>query len=76
MQNNAIFLKKFNVNYSLKSLLNLLQYYFSFMFWFFGLNAYGILVPNQGWNPHFLHWKFKVLTTGPGKFQTTLFLWS
>ena len=68
------FKKNFNVNYSLKSLLNLLQYYFSFMFWFFGLYAYGILASNQGWNPHLLHWKFKVLTTGPGQFQTMLFL--
>ena len=25
----------------------------------------GILVPNQGLNLHFLHWKYKVITTGP-----------
>ena len=54
------FKKNFNVDYFLKSLLNLLQYYFCFMFWFFGLNAYGILVPHQGWNPHFLHRKFSL----------------
>ena len=29
----------------LKSLLNLLQYYFCFAFWFLGHKAYGILVP-------------------------------
>ena len=43
----------------LKSLLNLLQYCFCFMFWFFGHEACGILAPNQGSNPHSLHWKAK-----------------
>ena len=32
--------------------------------------ACGILVPNQRWNPRSLHWKLRVLTTGPpGKSQ-------
>ena len=42
-----------------KSLLNLLQHYFCFLFVFFGLEACGILVPDQGLNPHALHWKAK-----------------
>ena len=29
------------------------------MFWFFGHQAYGILAPNEGSNPHPLHWKAK-----------------
>ena len=36
----------------LKSLLNLLQYYFCFMFYFFGCKAHGILVPVQGLSLH------------------------
>lgn len=31
----------FNMDHFLKSLLNLLQYYFCFMVWFFGQEAYG-----------------------------------
>ena len=31
----------FNMDHFLKSLLNLLQYYFRFMVWFFGQKAYG-----------------------------------
>ena len=42
-----------------KSLLNLLQYCFCFMFWCLGCEACGILVPDQGSNPHPLHWKAK-----------------
>ena len=46
----------------LKSLLSLLQYFFCFMFWFFGPQACGILAPR----PPAL--EGKVLTTGlPGK---------
>ena len=41
----------------LKSLLNLLQYCFCFMFWFFGHEARGLLAPQP--NPHPLHWKAK-----------------
>ena len=40
------------------------------MFWCFGCEACGFLVPYQGLNPHPLHWKGEVLTTGPpGKSQ-------
>ena len=42
----------------------------SFMFWFFGFEACGILAswPDQGSNLHPLHWQCRVLTTGlPGK---------
>ena len=39
------------------------------MFWVFGHEAYGIYLPNQGFNMHPLHWK-GVLTTGlPRKSQ-------
>ena len=34
-----------------KTLLNLLQYYFNFMFWFFGREACGILTPWSGIKP-------------------------
>ena len=34
-----------------KSLLNLFQYCFCFMFWFFGLKAYRILTPRPGVEP-------------------------
>ena len=34
-----------------KSLLNLLQYCFCFMFWFFGPKACGILAPQPGIEP-------------------------
>ena len=48
-----------------KSLLNLLQYYFSFLFFFFfGLQACGVLAPEPGIEPSPLHWKV-VLTFGP-----------
>ena len=43
----------------LKSLLNLLHYCFCFMFWFFGKEAYGLLLPDQELNLHPLHWKAK-----------------
>ena len=43
----------------LKSLSNLLQYCFCFMFCFFRPEACGILAPNQGLNRHSLHWKVK-----------------
>lgn len=44
-----------------------------FLFFFFGLAPWhvGMLFPNQGLNPHKLHWKRGVLTTGPpGKSHT------
>ena len=36
------------MTFFLKSFLNLLQYCFCFMFWFFGHKAYGILAPQLG----------------------------
>ena len=49
----------------LKSLLNLLQYYFCFMFWFIGQEACGILVPWLGIEPAHPALEGKALTTGP-----------
>ena len=40
-------------------MLNLLQYCFCFMFWFFGLKVRGILAPPPGIYPHPLHCKIK-----------------
>ena len=52
----------------LKSLLNLLQYCFCFMFWFFGLRACGISVPLPGIEPTPPALEGEVLpTTLPGK---------
>ena len=42
----------------LKSLLNLLQYFFCFLFWFFGPEACGILSPWPEIKPTPLHWKW------------------
>ena len=54
----------------LKSLLNLLQYCFCFMFWAFGCEACGILAHPPGIKPTPHELDSKVLTTGPpGKFQ-------
>ena len=49
----------------LKSLSNLLQYCFCFMFWFFGCEACGILAPQPGIEPAPPALEGKVLTTGP-----------
>ena len=49
----------------LKSLLNLLQCCFCFMFWFFGHEACGILVPRPGIEPTPPALESEVLTTGP-----------
>ena len=49
----------------LKSLLNLLQYSFCFMFWFFGCEACGILAPWPGIEPALPVLEGEVLTTGP-----------
>ena len=44
----------------LKSLLNLLQYYFCFMvFGFLAMKHVGFQFSDQGSNPHPLHWKAK-----------------
>ena len=48
-----------------KSLLNLLQHCFCFMFWFFGPEACGILVPWPGIKHSLPALEGKVLTTGP-----------
>ena len=48
-----------------KSLLNLLKYCFCFMFWFFGCEAYGILVLQPGFEPSSLALEGEVLTPGP-----------
>ena len=42
-----------------KSLLNLLQYCFCFMFWFFNSESCGILALQPGFEPATLHWKVK-----------------
>ena len=49
----------------LKFLLNLSQYCFCFMFWFFGHEACGILTPQPGIEPAPPALEGKVLTTGP-----------
>ena len=49
----------------LKSLLNLLQYYFCFMFWFFGLAAHGILTSWLGTEPTHPALEGEALTTRP-----------
>ena len=49
----------------LKSLLNLLQYYFCFMFWFCGREACGILAPRPGVEPTPPALEGEVLTTEP-----------
>ena len=48
-----------------KSLLNVLQYCFCFMFWFFGCEACGISAPQPGMEPTPPALEVKVLTTGP-----------
>ena len=45
--------------------MNLLQYYFCFVFWFFGHEAHGILAPRPGIEPTPTALEGKVLTTGP-----------
>ena len=50
-----------DVNHFYKSLLNLSQYCFSFMFWLFGR---GILTPQPGMVPSPSALESKVLTTG------------
>ena len=48
-----------------KSLLNLLQYRFCFMFWLFGREACGILAPQPGIEPASPALEGEVLTIGP-----------
>ena len=57
-----------------KSFLNLLQYCFCFMFWFFGPEACGILAPQPGIEPTHPALEGEVLTTGPpGKSSMRMF---
>ena len=59
----------------LKSLFNLLQYCFCFMFWFFGREACGILAPRPGIEPAPPALEGEVLTTGlPGKSLDTILI--
>ena len=58
----------------LKSLLNLLQHCFCFMFWLFGQKACGMLGPQPGIKPAPLALEGEVLTTGPpGKLHFLLY---
>ena len=58
----------FAVDHFLKSLLNLLQYRFCFMFWFLGHKAYGFLAPRLRIEPAPPALEGEVLTTGlPGE---------
>ena len=61
----VIFLRSFWCRPFLKSLLNMLQCCFCFMFWFFGHKACGILAPQPGIKPTPPTLEGKVLTTGP-----------
>ena len=65
------FLKTFWCEPFLKSLLNLLQFCFCFVFWFFGHHeACGTLGPRQGIEPETTALEGEFVTTGPpGKFQ-------
>ena len=56
-----------------KPLLNLLQYYFCFMFLFFGHKVCGILVPWMGIEPASSAQEGKVLTTWPQSSVSNLF---
>ena len=55
----------FDVDHSLDSLLNLLQYFFGFRFWLFGHQECGILVSRPGIEPAPTALESKVLNTGP-----------
>ena len=56
-------------------LLHVIPVFFFFFFFFCqGTWDVGFLLPDQGLNPHPLHWKHRVLTTGhPGKSQVIIF---
>ena len=51
----------------LKSWLNLLQYWFSFTFWFFGQEACWILAPWPGFTPTSPALEDETITTGPSE---------
>ena len=62
-----------NVDPVLKSLLNLLQYCFCFMFWFFDLLACGVLAPPPGIKPAPPAVEGEVLIPRlPGKYQASV----
>ena len=61
----VVFFKIFWCGPFLKSLLNLLQNYFCFMFWFWPPKACGILTPWKGIEPLSHALEGKVLTTRP-----------
>ena len=57
-----------SICFFLKSLLNFSQYYFCFMFWFFGHETYGVLAPWPLMESAPPALEGEVLTTGlPGK---------
>ena len=59
--------------------MNTYMFFLSFFFFFFfDLTPWcvGILFPNQGLNPHPLHWKRGVFTTGPPGKSHTFFIFS
>ena len=60
-----IFLKIFLMWTIFKVLLNLLQYCFCFMFWFFGHKVCGIWAPRPGMEPAPPALEGEALTTGP-----------
>ena len=57
-----------DVYHFFKSLLNLLQYCFYFMFWLYGHETHGILAPQPGIEPALPALEGEVITSGhPGK---------
>ena len=66
----------FNVHHFLKSLLNLLQYRFCFMFRFLGREACRILTPRSGVQPAAPALEGGVLTAGPPGKSPTVQLFS
>ena len=72
----AYFFKKFLCGPFLKSLLSLLKYCFSFIFWFLGYESGRTLSPRPGIKPTPLALESEVLTSGPpGKFLFLAYLW-
>ena len=65
----------FSCGLFLKSLLNLLQYCFCFMFWFFGQEACGILAPRPGIESTLPALEGDVITTGPPRKSQCHFFW-
>ena len=57
-----------------KSLLNLFQYCFCFMFWFLVCEAYGILAPPPGIEPALPALEGEILTAGPPEKSPSVFV--